>query len=301
MNRINVTTNRESREFAKISSPVLFIEGGGADRFDINVMESLFDGKIKIEPLGSSVGVRFASQAFQQSYPYYFFLVDRDTCSDQEVEQSWKTFGTENGNNLLILHKREIENYFLDPDFLCLSQYLYPNKNTDAKTEITNKIIYFAQKRLFVDVLNFVIISCREKLKKTGIELATMNNIKTEKDALQKIEQIKDFDNYIKNAKELSKQMRKMFCDRLKLLRGNSESLQINVGKWQDQMEGKEILNSVLSQGFFKVKNNMNKIIQNKDKTNRIIKDLLKEKNRSNKFPQELLEIKEKIIQKINR
>jgi hypothetical protein len=191
MSRIKVTTHRESKEFAKTSSSVLFVEGGGTDRFDVNVMESLFDGKIKIEPLGPADGVRFVSQAFQRSYPYYFFLVDRDTCNDQEVARSWETFGTENGNNLLILHKREIENYFLEPDFLCLSQYLCPSKN--VKTEITNKIIRFAQERLFVDALNFIIISCREKLKKTCIKIAKLSNIKTEKDALQKIEQIKKF------------------------------------------------------------------------------------------------------------
>jgi hypothetical protein len=298
MSRIKVTTHSESKEFAKTSSPVFFVEGGGAKSFDVNVMESLFDGRIKIEPLGSADRVSFVSQAFQQLYPYYFFLVDRDTCDDQEVANSWEKFGNEKGNNLLILHKREIENYFLDPDFLCLSQYLCPKKN--IKTEITNKIIRFAQERLFLDAINFVIISCREKLKKTGIKIVKLSDVKTEKDALQKIKQIKDFNNYIENAKELSTKMQSIFFDRLQLLRGNSESLQINVGQWQDQMEGKEILNNVLSQDdLFKVKTNNNESVQGKEKSNYIIKDLLKEENRANNFPQGLLEIREKVIQTI--
>ncbi|MDR0705614.1 MAG: hypothetical protein LBF88_11575 [Planctomycetaceae bacterium] len=93
--------------------------------------------------------------------------------------------------------------------------------------------------------------------------------------------------------------MQAMFFDKLELLRGDSKSLQISVGKWQDQMEGKEILNIVLSQDLFKVKNNKNDVIEGKEKSNCIIKDLLKEKNRANKFPQELLEIMEKAMQKI--
>lgn len=64
---IQALNNADSKDFARRSSPVLFVEGGGRDRFDVIVFKTLFDGEIEVEPLGPSDGVRFAAEAFKQS------------------------------------------------------------------------------------------------------------------------------------------------------------------------------------------------------------------------------------------
>jgi hypothetical protein len=295
---IRAKTNIDSREVVSTDTlPTLFVEGGGGDRFDASVMKMLFDGAIRVESLGPSDGVRFAADAFKRSHHHYFFLIDRDTLGDKAVEKSWKTFDQPNGSNLLIWRKREIENYFLSPAFLSMSQFCSPNTN---KKKISDKIVSFAQKRLYVDALNFVIISCRETLRQTGIQIEKLDNIQTENDARTTIARIKNFGTYITKARDLSEKMETMFSERLELLRGDSDVLQVGKGKWQDQMEGKEILRSVLSQGLFKVESTNKKVVEGIDKFNRIIEDLLKlENQKSDDFPRELLDIKIKVWKKI--
>jgi hypothetical protein len=295
---ISVKTNIEPREVALTATrSTLFVEGGGEKSFDVSAMKTLFDGEISVEPLGPADGVRFAAEAFKQSHPEYFFLIDRDTLDDKTVKKYWKDFDLPKGNNLLILKKREIENYFLSPAFLCISQF----RNTKiSEKNITNKIICFAKKRLYADALNFVIISCREELQRTEIRIESVNNIETEQDALKTIEKIKSFHTYNNKVKNLSKKMTTMFSDRLKLLCGDSKSLQFEKGQWQDQMEGKEILHNILSQGFFRVETNDKKILEGTEKFNAIIKDLLKPENQNHPaFPDELQTIKSKIRQKL--
>lgn len=217
---VKVEKNVDAREFAKNSSPILFVEGGGTDRFDVRVMKTLFDGTLEVEPLGPSDGVRFAAEAFRQSYPYYFFLIDRDTLSDDAVEKSWQQFDSHEGKNLLILRKREIENYFLDPEFLSTSRYF-----STGLISLRKKILCLAQERLYLDALNYVVITLREELKNSRIALFSVDKIKNEEDALGAIRDMKGWISHIKKSQKITS------ADNMK----KSISGTFGVFAWQEQ------------------------------------------------------------------
>lgn len=70
-------------------------------------------------------------------------------------------------------------------------------------------------------------------------------------------------------------------------------------GEWMNQMEGKEILKNVLNSNSFKVKTQQGSILQGNEKFGVIIKGLILSRDEAT-FPPELMEIKQKILDKIN-
>ena len=55
-------------------------------------------------------------------HPTYYFLIDRDHHDIDFINRSWYNFPDPNTHNLLIWRKREIENYFLEPNWLNMIQ-----------------------------------------------------------------------------------------------------------------------------------------------------------------------------------
>lgn len=148
---------------------VLFVEGRGNDSLDPQIIGVLFDGKIRIEPLGASFSVKSVAEALYPFHPTYYFLIDRDHHHDDDfINQCWHNFPDPETHNLLIWKYREIENYFLDPDYLMCSDFVKVSKKV-----LENKIKQFCQERLYLDAANHVIVSIREKLKQTWIQKFT--------------------------------------------------------------------------------------------------------------------------------
>ena len=122
MGKIEVRRGIRSEEVRHHGQHVLFVEGDKGS-VDPEVLNKLFSNKISIEPLGPSSSVKSVAKALQTYHPTYYFLIDRDHYDDSFVEKCWDDFPDPKTNNLLIWRRREIENYFLDPDYLSRSDF----------------------------------------------------------------------------------------------------------------------------------------------------------------------------------
>ena len=98
---------------------ILFVEGSDKESVDPKVLNELFSRRVRIEPLGPSFSVGSVAEALQPNHPTYYFLIDRDHYDGSFIDKCWNNFSDPDTNNLLIWRRREIENYFLDPKYLC--------------------------------------------------------------------------------------------------------------------------------------------------------------------------------------
>jgi len=133
----------------------LFVEG----EFDKEVLNCLFkDDPVIVEPLGSCHILRPVSSSPFISKQYSFFLIDRDHypyCASVPTKLETK-------DQLITWSKRELENYFLDADFLT---QLPKNILNAAKDEIEERTLEICQKRFFCDVADYVMKSLRMEMR----------------------------------------------------------------------------------------------------------------------------------------
>lgn len=105
----------------------LFVEG----KFDADVLNEFFkahplgDNLLHVEPFGPSFSIRAAAEALHRHHREYYFLIDRDHCDDAEVARSWENFPGPATKNILVWRRRELENYFLIPEYLLRSPHLH--------------------------------------------------------------------------------------------------------------------------------------------------------------------------------
>ena len=145
---------------------VLFVEGSTPETIDPVVLSGLLTKlSILVEPLGPARSLENVASAMHARHPNYYFLIDRDHRTTEVVEQSWREFPNERTSNLLIWRRRHLENYFLDVDYLALSQFV-----TCGKDQLIERIERAAAKRIYMEAANLVIIGIRETQKKSWIE-----------------------------------------------------------------------------------------------------------------------------------
>ena len=157
----------ESESWRGSATHRLFVEGSKSS-IDPLVLKTLFNGQginIRIEPLAQSSNLRTVAKALYPYHPDYYFLIDRDHHDDEMVESCWNNFPDENTHNLLIWRRREIENYFLIPEYLACSPYC--QCSLEALQQCIRET---ASKRVFLDIANTVILQLRAELKKDWIE-----------------------------------------------------------------------------------------------------------------------------------
>jgi len=153
----------------------LFVEGHRTKGLDGLVLKELFAGlPIRVEALGPSFHVRSAAEALHPSHPRYYFLIDRDYRYDFNgvrdwealVERTWRGFPDPEQSNLLIWRRRELESYFLLPDYLARSRHL-TNCTPD---ELARRITDICAGRAYLDAANLVISVLREELRENWVE-----------------------------------------------------------------------------------------------------------------------------------
>lgn len=262
-------------------SEILFVEG----QLDLLVVDQI--APIPVKPLGSASGIRAAAGALRESHPGYFFLIDRDHYSAEEVQDSRRKFEA-NESNLLIWPKRMIENYFIDPEFLEQADYcVCPNRLRD-------EILKQARLRLYLDIANMVIVSVREDLKKRWIELFRQpEEFGSLEMVICKLKRRGEFADFRGKASrltaenELESRAREIY-DRMT---GGAAELQWGLGDWADLSSGKEIMNAVIGGNIFDLPGNL----EHARKVEAIVRDLLR-KNWANDF----VELKELLNNRIN-
>jgi len=273
---ITIEKNVRPEEVRQGARHVLFVEGKDDQAIDPLVLNTFLinaGNAIRVEPLGPSFHIRSAAAALYRYHPDYYFLIDRDHFDDAFVQKCWDKFPDPDTSNLLIWYRRELENYFIIPEYILKSQYLAVSED-----ELRQSILGCCRRRLFFDAANQVIIWIREEFKKNWIELfKTMDNVKTKDDALNKLIEMPEFTN---KKDVVSKQLEKekisrMFLEILDRLTGGKEEIDYGCGQWLQLLRGKEVLPTIAHK-CFRVEDASGRILQGSGKINEMVKDLVR-------------------------
>jgi len=254
---------------------VLFVEGIGGDSFDPQIIGELFDRMIRIRPLGPSYSVKSVAEALHPFHPTYYFLIDRDYHhNDDFVGRCWDNFPDPATHNLLVWRYREIENYFLEPDYLAYSDFLVVSRDA-----LEDKIRRFCQQRLYLDAANHVIVSIREELKRNWIQKFTnASEFSTRDQALARLhnaEAFKIFKSDVAAATDKD-DIEHRFDDILNIMTNGSGQLEFGKGKWLEMTQGKKVFLQIVNSECFKVKDLEGRLLQGKDKISQVAKNLLR-------------------------
>ena len=272
---IQVTRGSRPEEVKQRSQHVLFVEGRGGDSFDSRIVGELFDGMIRIEPLGASYSVKSVAEALHPFHPTYYFLIDRDHHHDDNiVNDYWENFPDPDTHNLLIWKYREIENYFLEPDYLVYSDFLEVSRSS-----LEDKIRMFCQQRLYLDAANHVIVSIREKLKRNWIQKFTNPADFGSRDQalvnLHNADAFATFKNEVADAIDPN-EIKRQFDAILNVMTDGAEQLEFGQGKWLEMTQGKKVFSQVINSNCFRVVDLDGNLLQGKDKINQVAKNLLR-------------------------
>ena len=271
---LRVRTGIRSEEVRLQVQHILFVEGSDKESVDPEVLKELFSSRVRIEPLGPSFSVRSVAEALQPYHPTYYFLIDRDHYDDSFIDRCWNNFPDPSTNNLLIWRRREVENYFLDPEYLFRSKFCKVSQD-----DLKDSILQFANERLFLDVANHVIIHIREELKENWIQKFTNPaEFSTKQDALQKLQGANEFGQYSKKVqKKVSPtELERRFSEFLERMTGGQEQLSFGIGKWLELIQGKKVFNQVVNSACFRVPAADGTALAGREKMNEIVKDLLR-------------------------
>lgn len=248
---ISANINPRSEEIRQRARHVIFVEGSDDNSIDKIIIDALFRNNeidINVKPLGASFHIRSVAEALHPHHPEYYFIIDRDHCSEQEIENTWANFPDQAKKNLLIWRKREIENYFLSIDYLMQSSYI------DCGAEqIQNHLLDIARQRVFLEAANYVIVGCREKFKSNWIQIFDrVSEFTTRNDALQQLISMSEFSQYQQDFAQHtdSSNLERELDQILRSFRGESEDLVIGCGNWINLMRGKELLPTLISRCF---------------------------------------------------
>lgn len=270
---INVKTGIRAEEIRLRSQHVLFVEGEDENSVDPNVLGELFDPSIKIEILGSSFSVRSVAEALCSYHPTYYFLIDRDHYDDDFIDRCWENFPDPETHNLLVWRRREIENYFLEPEYLFQSTF-----RRVSQDELQRKVLQCANERLFLDAANHVVISIREELKQNWIKkFSNPADFSSRETALQKLKNANEFDRHRTNVnqKVSADEVERRFHKYLDIMTGEQDQLAFGVGDWLHMVQGKKVLAQVINSGCFQVQATDGTTVTGREKINEVVKDLL--------------------------
>lgn len=291
---LSVRTGIRPEEVRHQAQHVLFVEGNDENALDPTVLKELFDPPLRIEPLGASFWIKSVAEALYPYHDTYYFLIDRDHHDNDFINRCWDNFPDSDTHNLLIWKRRELENYFLEPDYLVQSQFCQVEKD-----ELEQQILQFANKRLFLDAANHVIISIREELKENWIEkFSNPDEFSSKEVALEKLKRTNKFEQHRTNVsnKASTEEVERRFYECLELMTDGQDQLDFGRGDWLDMVQGKSVLTQVINSGSFQVRTLDGTALQGSEKLKETVKDLL----RKDEQPADFVELKRLITKRID-
>ncbi len=269
---VEIRRSPRQEEIRQSARHTLFVEGKDENSLDRRILEILLGNRIRVESLGPSFHIQSVAEALYKHHPDYYFLIDRDHHNDQFINDVWVKFPDPSTSNLLVWPRRELENYFLIPEYLLLSEHLRVKEE-----KLREFILQYCQERLYIDTANQVILTIREDFKKNWIRLFTHIEDFTTKDvAIQKLLKASEFDIF---KKKVSNALRKnaiecKFEQIFKTLTGGIDPLEYNHGRWLELLKGKAILAKIMNR-CFTIKDLSGNILQGQVKLYEITKDLV--------------------------
>ncbi len=270
---VAIKRGAEPEGFRQGAEHTLFVEGGSDNAIDPDALRILLKGiPIQIKAMGPSSHIRSVAEALHRHHPRYYFLVDRDHHQPQIVEKCWQNFPSPDTCNLLIWRRKELENYFLIPAYLSKCSYIQVRKD-----ELEQFILAEANKRIYLDAANMVIIGLREDLKKQWISIFSNSQHFTSKDAaLNQLLACAEFTQHVSHvsAKLHKDEIVHRFEVTLQHFFGDQQELTYSHGSWLEMISGKEILHPVINH-CFRVKGDK-RLLQGEEARKEVIKDLLR-------------------------
>jgi hypothetical protein len=164
---LKIETGAPAQAVLQGAKHVLFVEGT-KDGLDVTVLGELLSPKLRVEPLGASFSIRSAASALHAFHPEYWFVIDRDDWDEDVVEKSWSTFPDPSHDNLLIWRRKELESYFLEPDWLMKSAYAMSKA---SRPKLKKWIEDRASEIVLLAAANRVLVSHRNRVKRSAGEL----------------------------------------------------------------------------------------------------------------------------------
>jgi hypothetical protein len=247
---VTVRTGASPQDVLQGAKHVLFVEGT-KDGLDVAVLEKLLSPKLRVEPLGPSFSVRSVATALRQFHPEYWFVIDRDDWEDAAVEASWRRFPDPAHDNLLIWRKKELESYFLEPDWACCSRYLKPSVSSDG---LKLWLAAEADERLWLEAANRVLVQTRNSIKQSHAPLLTASEVQgcTKEEVILKLldsPMLKELAASM--AVEVSRErVCKTFDDEMQILSGGPVPLVWGTGRWRDLASGKALFRTMVNRWF---------------------------------------------------
>jgi hypothetical protein len=255
----------------------LFVEGKDNQEIDPAVIHELLNNNdltaIEVQPMGGCDNVRSAAQALIHQHPSYYFLIDRDDQNQATVEQSWVKFPDPTAFNMLIWRKRELENYFIDPDYIGMSSFLKPDIN------VRQRILDVCCSRLFLDAANLTLLYLSRELRRP-LAIGHFANPEHFKDEGEGISQLEQLAGQLEDKKTsvvavLEKGfVKQKYSNFVNELSGGVYPLQYGSGTWLERMSGKEIFR-VIANECFQVRNASNALLRGKEQNKQIAKELV--------------------------
>jgi hypothetical protein len=286
--------NRDARH-------LLLIEGEEDGSFDPSVLRALLDtndlAAVNVAALGSCENIQQAAKAMYYQHQNYYFVIDRDGRKDAFVEASWTRFPDPTCYNLLVWRKHELENYFIDPDYLSRSEFLKLSED-----QLRDIILKECQQRLFLTAANLVLLGIREELMQPpNASFRNPSEFKDRAAALAKLLgcnglQQKDSETQALLAPAYREAQLDSWIQRLS---GDKAVLEYGVGDWLSLITGKEIFNAVVGRAF-EVKDTDNNVVHGRDKCTAIARKLLAQpiSAQPNDFRQLVDMIKQRVLTK---
>ena len=294
---VSIKTDIDSDEVRRQGQHVLFVEGTGSDAIDPQILRALLPVALplQIEPLGASFSIKSVAEALHPFHKNYYFLIDRDHHDDEFVDHCWDNFPNHETNNLLVWKRREIENYFLDPEYLFKSRYCQVEKET-----LERNVIQFSSDRLFLDAVNHVVISVREELKRNWIEkFSNPSEFDSEENALRKLLKANEFNEHRSEIGRMvsEEELRNRFESILEKMTGGSEQVCLDQGEWPKLVQGKKVLSQVVNSQCFRVPTTNGNELKSKEKLDEVVKNLLMANDEY--LPEDFIALRDLIVNRV--
>lgn len=254
----------------------VFVEGSNDEEIDPIVIRELLRVndlmQIDVRPMGGCDNVRSAAQALIRHHPSYYFLIDRDDHDQATVERSWSDFPNPETHNVLIWHKRELENYFIDPGYLMESRFLKV-----AEQKLRQRILDECRRRLFLDAANLTLLTLHREVRGPfASHFANPDEFQTRSDGAKRLEECAALSGKtVSVANVLSKnRVTALYSAFVDDLSGSAIPLQYGVGNWLERMSGKEIFRCIAGT-CFQVTARDGRTLRGKEQNKEIAKGLL--------------------------
>lgn len=169
--------------------------------------------------------------------------------------------------------KRELENYFIAPEYLSKSKFLSKCK----PNELESRLLKIAASRIYFDIANQTIATIRESQKQNWIEDFKDPGYFTS--ATAAIDQVKARSELKSRAIDITNQLKSEAIEKIfrqlerEFLDGTNKP-ELGKGQWLNKMRGKYILKALVAE-CFRVTDGANRVLTGHEAVNLVAEQLL--------------------------